>query len=81
MCLLQDKHEPAFQHDKYDFTLKLEKAPDSVWSDITQRSYGNKKLRFTHRNNGQIGVWFVVRFPIKTIFESVDDRVYHVRVC
>lgn len=70
----QDEHELTFQHDKYVLNLKLEKLLDSVWSNITQRSYGKKMLRFTHRNNGQTGVWFVVRFPIKTIFEKAKER-------
>lgn len=70
----QDEHEITFIHDKYVLTLKLEKLSDSDWSDITQRSYGKKTLRFTHRNNGQTGVWFVVGFPIKTIFDKAKEK-------
>lgn len=75
----QDKHDLTFQHDKYILTLKLEKTPDSLWSDIIHRSYGKKTLRFTYRSNGQTGVWFVVRFPIKTIFEKANKKENIVR--
>ena len=65
--LTENKHEFVFSNDHYSMTFTLEKKPTTSWSNLTNRVYGKKVLRFTHRTNGEYGLWLVIRFPQETI--------------
>ena len=68
--LIQNQNEFEFQNDYYYLTLCLEKKPNALWGEITGRSYGGKRIRFTQRANGETGIWFVLRLSQQTVIEK-----------
>ena len=71
--LIENRHEFEFQNDHYSLVFTLEKATAANWSELTQRVYGTKVLRFTHRTNGDNGLWIVLRFPQDTVINKAFD--------
>lgn len=71
--LVDNRHECVFQNEHYSLTFTLEKSSDANWSDLTQRVYGKKVLRFTRRTNGDNGLWVVLKFPQETVINKAFD--------
>ena len=70
ICLVDDKHEYEFQNEHYALTFTLEKGTAANWSELTNREYGKKLLRFTKRANGENGLWVVLRFSQDTVINK-----------
>ncbi|MBQ3592825.1 MAG: hypothetical protein II982_00500 [Clostridia bacterium] len=65
----------------YNVFFEINKEEDLTWSDVTQRQYGKKELRFTSKSNGSSGIILIARVPIskvklKTINEESIEKEY-----
>lgn len=75
----QDFFEKEWKNENISVLLKM-KRNNSTWSDITQKAYGKKSLRFTHLSDGSVGIWIVQRILFEELINT-EDASYNFKKC